>query len=70
MKKLVQILTRKQKIIFVFLVVGMFLTMIFELLGISLIVPMAYALTQQNFFDQYTYLNNILRTPLNQIQLP
>ena len=52
MKKLLLILTKKERIFFVFLVVGMFLTMIFELLGLSLVVPLAYGLTQVNIFEK------------------
>ena len=58
MKKLLLILTKKERIFCVFLVVGMFLTMIFELLGLSLIIPIAYGLTQENIFEKYSFLEN------------
>ena len=59
MKKLLLILTKKERIFFVFLVVGMFVTMIFELLGLSLVVPLAYGLTQENIFEKFSFLENI-----------
>jgi len=59
MKKLLLILTKKERILFVFLVIGMFVTMIFELLGLSLIVPLAYGLTQENIFEKFSFLENI-----------
>ena len=59
MKKLILILTKKERIFFVLLVAGMFLTMIFELLGISLVIPLAYSLTQENIFEKYSFLENI-----------
>ena len=59
MRKLLLILTKKERIFFVFLVVGMFLTMIFELLGLSLVVPLAYGLTQENIFEKFSFLENI-----------
>ena len=59
MKKLLLILTKKERIFFVFLVIGMFLTMIFELLGLSLVVPLAYGLTQENIFEKFSFLENI-----------
>ena len=59
MKKLVLILTKKERIFFVCLVVGMFVTMIFELLGLSLVVPLAYGLTQENIFEKFSFLENI-----------
>ena len=59
MKKLLLILTKKERIFFVLLVAGMFLTMIFELLGISLVIPLAYSLTEENIFEKYVFLENI-----------
>ena len=59
MKKLLLILTKKERIFFVFLVAGMFVTMIFELLGLSLVVPLAYGLTQENIFEKFSFLENI-----------
>ena len=59
MKKLLLILTKKERIFFAFLVAGMFLTMVFELLGLSLVVPLAYGLTQENIFEKFSFLQNI-----------
>ena len=59
MKKLLLILTKKERVFFVFLVAGMFVTMIFELLGLSLVVPLAYGLTQENIFEKFSFLENI-----------
>ena len=59
MKKLLLILTKKERIFFAFLVVGMFLTMVFELLGLSLVIPLAYGLTQENIFEKFSFLENI-----------
>ena len=59
MRKLLLILTKKERIFSVFLVVGMFITMIFELLGLSLVVPLAYGLTQENIFEKFSFLENI-----------
>ena len=59
MKKLLLVLTKKERIFFVLLVAGMFITMIFELLGISLVIPLAYSLTEENIFEKYSFLENI-----------
>ena len=59
MKKLLLILTKKERIFFVFLVFGMFVTMVFELLGLSLVIPLAYGLTQENIFEKFSFLENI-----------
>ena len=59
MNKLLLILTKKERIIFLCLTVGMFVTMFFELLGISLVIPITYSLTQENFFEKYSFLDKI-----------
>ena len=59
MKKLLLILTKRERVFFVFLVFGMFLTMFFELLGLSLVVPLAYSLTEEDIFEKYDFLESI-----------
>ena len=59
MKKLLLILTKRERLIFCCLTLGMFLTMVFELLGISLVIPISYGLTQKNFFEEYSFLSSI-----------
>ena len=59
MDKLLLILTKKERILFTLLVLGMFLTMIFELLGISMVIPIVYSVTQDNIFEKYSFLSGI-----------
>jgi len=59
MRKLLAILTKKQKINFAFLSIGMFVTMLFEMLGLSLVIPLAYGLVEQSIFEKYSFLGNI-----------
>ena len=59
MRKLLAILTKKQKINFAFLSIGMFVTMLFEMLGLSLVIPLAYGLVEKSIFEKYAFLRDI-----------
>jgi ATP-binding cassette, subfamily B, bacterial PglK len=59
MKKLLAILTKKQKINFAFLSIGMFVSMLFEMLGLSLVIPLAYGLVEKSIFEKFAFLRDI-----------
>ena len=59
MRKLLAILTKKQKINFAFLSIGMFVSMLFEMLGLSLVIPLAYGLVEKDVFEKFAFLRDI-----------
>ena len=68
MKKIYHILDRKRKLSFYYLIVLMFIATIAEILGVGLIIPLLYSISDQNFFEKYTFLeefNRILGYPNN-----
>ena len=54
-----KILSKKEIIIFSFISVGLVITSIIELFGISLIIPIVYTLTSDNFYFEIVKLLSV-----------
>ena len=57
--KIFEILSPKRKKLFFFLCFLMIISTFAEVLGIGLILPLVYTLTNQNFFEKFPQLDNI-----------
>ena len=51
-KYIKKILTRKQILFFIFISIGLIFISVIELFGISLVIPIVYTLTSDNFYNE------------------
>jgi len=57
------ILNNKEKILLSLLVIGMLISSLLEIIGLSIIIPIVYSLSDNNFFDsfnQFSFLKNYI----------
>lgn len=57
------VLNNKEKILLSLLVIGMLITSLLEIIGLSIIIPIVYSLSDNNFFDsfnQFSFLKNYI----------
>jgi hypothetical protein len=47
------ILNNKEKILLSLLVIGMLISSLLEIIGLSIIIPIVYSLSDNNFFDSF-----------------
>ena len=69
MKKIFHILDYKHRLKFLFLISLMVVASLLEMLGISIIIPTLMSLSDENFFEKYSFLapiNSYLGFPSNE----
>ena len=52
------ILNNKEKILLSLLVIGMLISSLLEIIGLSIIIPIVYSLSDNNFFDSFNQIND------------